>query len=328
MKKIDYIKTIKIALGCCIGFSIAEALNLLYPTSVITITLLSILNTKKDTFLVAGKRVIAFLSAAIIGSILFYLLNYSLFSLGIYLLLYYTVCQLGQFTEGFSMSTVLMLHIWKEQAISLPLLLNEFSLMLIGIIMAILMNLYMPNRINRIRTAQKEIEEKMSQILFEMSRAVFQEDLSESIQTKLDELELLIADALLHAQYTEKNFLFKDMSYYVSYIKMRMEQIQLLKVHRNLPRLQESYMQTNLVSKFMRITAISMNEYNNAADLLTYLASLRKKFKSAPLPKTREEFESRAVLYEIVKELQDLLILKQNFANNLSLYQIETFWKE
>ena len=86
-------------------------------------------------------------------------------------------------------------------------------------------------------------------------------------------------------------------------------------------------MQTNLVSKFMRITAISMDEYNNAADLLEYLKTLRQKFKETPLPGSREEFESRAVLYEIVKELQDLLILKQNFASSLTLYQIETFWR-
>lgn len=328
MKKIDYIKTLKIVLGCCIGFLLAEALRLQYSTSVVTITLLSILNTKKETLQVAGKRIFAFLSAALIGSILFYFLNYSLLSLGIYLLLYHAVCQFGEFTEGFSMSTVLMLHIWKARTLSIPLLLNEFSLMLIGISMAILMNLYMPNRISRIKKAQKDIEEKMSQILFEMSRAVFQEDLSESIKLKLDELEVLIADSLYHAQYTEKNFLFKDMSYYVSYIKMRTDQVQLLKrIHKNLPRLQESYMQTNLVSKFMRITAISMDEYNNAADLLKYLESLRKKFKAAPLPVSRAEFESRAVLYEIVKELQELLVLKQTFANNLTLYQIETFWR-
>lgn len=226
------------------------------------------------------------------------------------------------------MSTVLMLHIWKAHTLSLPQLLNEFTLMLIGISMAILMNLYMPNRISRIKKAQKDIEEKMSQILFEMSRAVFQEDLSESIKIKLDELEVLVADSLFHAQYTEKNFLFKDMSYYVSYIKMRTDQVQLLKqIHKNLPRLQESYMQTNYVSKFMRITAISMDEYNNATDLLQYLESMRKKFKEAALPSSREEFESRAVLYEIVKELQELLVLKQNFANNLTIYQIETFWR-
>lgn len=328
IKKIDFLKTLKIVIGCCLGFLLAEALRLHHATSAVVITLLSILNTKKETLHAAGKRILSFLSAAVIGSLLFYAFDYSLFSLAVYLLLCHIICQAGDFTEGFSMSTVLMLHIWNARAVSVSLLLNEFSLMLIGISMAILMNLYMPNRISHIRRAQREIEEKMSQILFEMSRAVFQENLSDSIKKKLDELEILIADSLYHAQYTEKNFLFKDMSYYVSYIKMRTDQIQLLKrIYKNLPRLQESYAQTNLVSKFMRITAISMDEYNNASDLLNYLESMRKHFQEAPLPASRREFESRAVLYEIVKELQDLLLLKQTFANSLTLRQIETFWR-
>lgn len=328
MNHIDYAKIIKITLGCCIAFILAETFQLNYSTSVITITLLSIMNTKKETYLVAGKRILAFLAAVLIGSITFHLLRYSLLSLAAYLLLYHFVCQLGKITEGFSMSTVLMLHIWKGKAVTLPLLSNELSLMLIGISMGIVMNLYMPSRIERIRTAQRDIEVKMSQILFEMSRAVFQEDVSTSIQKKLEELEALVAEALFHAQYTEKNFIFRDMSYYVSYIKMRMDQIQLLKrIHQNLPRLQESYMQTNLVSKFMRITAISMDEYNNASDLLDYLSTLRKKFKATPLPSSRQEFESRAVLYEIVNELQELLILKHNFSTKLTAYQIETFWQ-
>lgn len=328
MKSIDYANIFKVSLGCSIAFVLAETFGFQYATSVVTITLLSILKTRKETFLVAWKRILAFLSAALIGTTVFHLLNYSLISLTVYLLIYHLICQIGNFMEGFSMSTVLMLHIWKGGAVSLPLLMNEFGLMLIGISMGIIMNLYMPSRIGRIRKIQREIELEMSQILFEMSRAVFQENADENIKQRLDDLEKLIHEALFHSQYTEKNFLFRDMSYYVSYTKMRMDQVQLLKrIYQNLPRLQESYMQTNLVSKFMRITAISMDEYNNASDLLQYLSKLRKQFRKAPLPTSRQEFESRAVLYEIVNELQELLILKQNFSSNLTAYQIETFWQ-
>lgn len=152
----------------------------------------------------------------------------------------------------------------------------------------------------------------MAQILFTMSRAIFQEYLSEDITKSLTKLESLLSTSLAHAQYTQKNFFFKDMSYYVAYIHMRSEQTVLLKqIQRNLPRLQESYMQTNLVSKFMRIVAISMENYDNAEDLLKYLSLLRQKFRSASLPSSRQEFESRAVLYEIINELREMLILKE-----------------
>ena len=295
MKTLDYIKTIKISFGCCIAFFIAEVFSLNFSTSVITITLLSILNTKKDTFLVAGKRLLSFFIAVFVAILFFPFLNYSLLSLGIYLAVYQLLCQFWHLTEGFSMSTVLMLHLWKTKKMSLPLLANELGLMLIGISMGILMNLYMPNKVEKIRKAQKDIEEKMSQILFTMSRAIFQEYLSESIAQNLSELENLLSTSLTHAQYTQKNFFLKDMSYYVSYIRMRSEQTALLKqIH--------------------------------AEDLLKYLSLLRQKFRAASLPSSRQEFESRAVLYEIVNELREMLILKRDFTKNLSSHQIETFW--
>lgn len=329
MKSLDYIKTIKISLGCCIAFFIANALSLNFSTSVITITLLSILNTKKDTFLVAGKRLLSFFIATLTALLIFPPLNYSLFSLGIYLAVYQLLCQFLHLTEGFSMSTVLMLHLWKSHKMTIPLFANELYLMGIGISMGILMNLYMPNKIEKIRKAQKEIEEKMAQILFTMSRAIFQEYLSENITQNLTELETLLSTSLNHAQYTQKNFFFKDMSYYVAYIHMRSEQSVLLRqIHHNLPRLQESYLQTNLVSKFMRVVAISMENYDNAEDLLKYLSLLRQKFRSASLPSSRQEFESRAVLYEIVNELREMLILKRDFTKKLSPHQIELFWTE
>lgn len=328
MKQIDYANTFKISLGCSVAFLFAEMMGLKSAASVVTITLLSILKTRKETFLVAWKRILAFFSALLIGIVVFPLFHYTVLGLTVYLLFYHLVCQIGNFMEGFSMSTVLMLHIWKGGSFSFPLLLNELFLMLIGIFMGILMNLYMPNRVEQIRRMQRKIESEMSQILLEMSRSVFQEQQNETIRQRLETLDQLISEALFHSQYTEKNFIFRDMSYYVSYTKMRMDQMQILKrIHQNLPRLQETYMQTNLVAKFMRITAISMDEYNNAADLLSYLNELRKQFRKAPLPTSRQEFESRAVLYEIVNELQELLILKQNFSMNLTAYQIKTFWQ-
>lgn len=80
MFKINMMKAIKITLGCCLAFITANALHLEYSTSVVTITLLSILNTKRDTLIVAWKRSVAFLLASSIAIISFY--NLSVFCLG------------------------------------------------------------------------------------------------------------------------------------------------------------------------------------------------------------------------------------------------------
>lgn len=328
MKKIDFLKTSKIALGCCIGYLFAEFMKLSYSTSVITITLLSILGTRRETFQIARKRFTAFLLALITAGLFFPLCNYSVPSLLIYLFVYYTLCQFFCITEGFSMSTVLMLHLWKSKTVSFSSILNEFYLMSIGITMGILMNVYMPNRIAKIRAAQKEIEHQISNVLLLMSKAIFHDKKDGRTEEALKNLNSTLQEALTHAKYTEQNFLFKDMSYYSLYIQMRISQYELLKrMYYNLPRLREPYYQTELVSRFIVTAASSMDEYNNAEDLLTELMILRKKFKAAPLPHSRTEFESRAVLYEIVNELHELLLAKKHFAEQLTPYQIQTFWK-
>ena len=49
LSRINLIKTLKISFGCIFAYLLAEYFHLSYSTSVITITLLSILNTRKET---------------------------------------------------------------------------------------------------------------------------------------------------------------------------------------------------------------------------------------------------------------------------------------
>ena len=56
----ELIKTGKIAVGCCLAYTAASLLGLRYATSAVTITLLSIQNTRRDTFRLAGRRSCAF----------------------------------------------------------------------------------------------------------------------------------------------------------------------------------------------------------------------------------------------------------------------------
>lgn len=328
MKRIDLVKTIKIAAGCVGAYLLAGQAGLSYSTSVITITLLSILGTRKDTFITAGKRFLAFFTAAATAFLLFPALNYSVASLFLYLLFFYLFCQAGRFTEGFSMSTVLMLHIWGAKQFTPAQFFNEFFLMSIGIITAFLMNLYMPGKVAQIRAYQKQIEEAMGSILLHMAGVLRTRACDNDLEEQLDALGQSLDAALQNALYTEKNHVFRDMSYYVTYIKMRTHQYEFLKrIRSNLPRLHGPYNQTMLVARFMEDTAKSIYEYNNSKDLIARLAVLRRHFRQAPLPVTREEFESRAVLYEIVSELETLLHLKMDFADHLTDYQIRTFWK-
>lgn len=321
-------KIIKITAGCCLALLIAQAFELRYSTSVVTITLLSILGTRRETFRIAGKRFCAFFAALAVALPSFYLLQYSVAAIAVYLLLFVALCQLLHIEEGLSMSTVLMLHFWSARTVALSAVLNEFTLMSIGIAMGILMNSYMPRQTAAIRADQRRIEELMRTLLGVLAQALIQP--SEPIdEDQLRELDLLLQDSRKRAFAHRDNSFSRDMDYYARYMDMRREQYRILeRLFLVRSRLTEVSRQSYLVANFMRSMAFSLHEYNNAEDLLRELELIRRHFQSGKLPVTRPEFENRAVLYEIVFELRQLLLLKQNFAASLTPSQIRLFWKE
>ena len=130
-------KAVKVALGCSLAVLLARAMDLSTATAVVTITLLSVQRTKKDTLRAALRRSLAFLSALALALPLFSLLRFSVLSLGLFLLVFVPVCQWLNIEEGLAMSTVLMLHFWNAQTITAALVLNETILMAIGILMGL-----------------------------------------------------------------------------------------------------------------------------------------------------------------------------------------------
>ena len=50
------------------------------------------------------------------------------------------------------------------------------------------------------------------------------------------------------------------------------------------------------------------------------------RMKLQPLPVTRKEFESRAMLYHILMDLEDFLLFKKQFVEHLSEEQKGIYW--
>ena len=117
-------KAVKIALGCSLAVLLARLLELSSATAVVTITLLSVQRTKKDTLRAALRRSLAFFASLALALPLFSLLRFSVPALGLFLLLFVPVCQWLDIEEGLAMSTVLMLHVWNAGEVTPALILN------------------------------------------------------------------------------------------------------------------------------------------------------------------------------------------------------------
>ena len=49
--------------------------------------------------------------------------------------------------------------------------------------------------------------------------------------------------------------------------------------------------------------------------------------KTEALPVSREEFENRAILYHILMDLEEFLMFKRRFINNLGKKQKDRYWE-
>ena len=279
MFKINMMKAIKITLGCCLAFITANALHLEYSTSVVTITLLSILNTKRDTLIVAWKRSVAFLLASSIAIISFTIFRFSVWGLGVYLIIIVILCQAFELTDGLSMSTVLMLHIWTARSITASSLLNEATLMAIGILMGILMNLYMPNQIKKIKTYTRLLS--LTVILrnfcyvFQTCILYFRID-CKAYNTNLMYYPLFFKKSIQATDLHVNNHLFSDTGYYLHYLKMRLKQYEVLQIiATNIQRMEYEPAQAKEVSQYLKEVANSIEKHDNAQEMLDKLQKRR-----------------------------------------------------
>lgn len=354
----------KTGIGSAIAILIAESLGLLYSPSAGIITLLSIQNTKKETILVAIKRLISFFMAVIISFIMFNSLGYNSLVFGGFVLVFVGLSNLLDLKEGISMNAVLMTHFLIEKRIDWPLLLNEILILTIGMGIGIVINLIMPNYKKQILMKQRMLEVEMKKMLKTMALALkdkrsclvqelsyknlsnnditneaktYTEDKNNQSMLNMDDsnnkviidfrsLDALLDD-LLHKAYEDAgNTLLSNTRYLISYLEMRRHQIDVLKeISRNIMEIPVILKQSLPLSEFINNIADSFHEQNNAMELLKELQLLFEHYKQDTLPVTRKEFEYRATLFQILKELEYFLIIKRNFILELENIDMKSY---
>lgn len=322
------IKIFKIALGGALAIIIATLLKLEYGTAAGIITLLTIQDTTKETIQISLKRVVAFCIATLLSFVLFNLIGYHAISFGLFLLVFVWICYTFQLQDAISMNAVLATHYLVSYQMPLSLIQNEFLLLFIGAGIGTLLNLFMPDKVKHIRNTQAVLESDLRTLLSKMSENLLEE--SKEIYT--DEcfytLESHIEKGLKDAYDNMNNTLTKNTKYFIDYMQMRKQQCQVLRnIYQKIKTLDHVPEQAKDIANFIDHIGISLKETNNAAGLLLECETLFQKFQASDLPSTRQEFESRAILYMLLKDFEYFLQIKQDFAASLSAEQKEKYWE-
>lgn len=305
-----------------VAILIANRLNLLYSVTAGIITLLTIQNTKKETLKIALKRIAGFVLAVILAYVIFTNFGFTTPAFGSFVFIFVALANLLNIEVGVVMNSVLVTHFLVEQRIDLALITNEVLILLIGMGMGIVVNSIMPSNEEKIRQEQKVVEDRMRETLNCLSKMLKNRqdcDYVESQSSRMDLLnvEQLIDDLLKKAYEDAGNTLLTETRYQISYLEMRKHQLTILDDIRESIREIYDYLPHSLkISNYMKKVSLEFTESNNVEDLLLELDDLYDFFREESLPKTRKEFENRAILFHILKDLHKFLETKRTFIEN------------
>ena len=253
------------------------------------------------------------LLALAIGSIAFSLLGFNLWALGVFIALYAPCAFLLGWQIGITPSTVLVTHLLIEQSTSWGLLLNELALFLIGTSFALLANLYMPSNQAAIDHYHDVVEDQLKKILARFAELLGKGD-GRNDARLIKELDGILKDALNLVYMDHSNHLFHQTNYHIHYFEMRKRQNDILRdMAENVNRCQLAASESIILAQLFKKTAQQLSQKNPAQDLLDDISQYLAIFRERPLPKTREEFETRATLLQLLRDLETFIQVKVDF---------------
>lgn len=313
------IRVLEIVIGCTAAIALAMALGLENSISCGIITILSIQDTKRETLRSAAGRFAAFALAVACAYAAFALLGYSVWSFGVFLLLFALIAYCLQLQSNLPICTVLVSHFWLAQHMQVSLIINEALLMLIGTGIGVVLNLLVPRNTRAIRDAQFRIESILRAYFMDVGSALSGEGPAEKVGADLSRLEAAIEDARRQADSLSGNTLLGDVRYFVLYVDMRRQQLETLRrVEAAVRSLTVCLPQALTLAAYMHEVSRAIRERNDAVALLVALDGIRQAFAESALPATRAEFETRATLYRIMVDTEHFLLIKKTFVDGLT----------
>ncbi|WP_373470852.1 aromatic acid exporter family protein [Carnobacterium alterfunditum] len=309
------LRAIKIALATTIAILIAQAFQLEYSVSAGVVAILSVLDTKKSSVIIALQRVGSTILALGVATILFQLVGFNTIVFGIYLLIYIPLAYKLNLEVGIAPCSVLVSHLLLEQSTSITWLANEMSLMVIGVGMAILFNLYMPSKENQLMQLRDEIEEKMKHVLMNFAVVLETGYPNDQVEIFIKELSvnLKTAEKMAYLEFNNQ-LLSQNDDYMIQYIDMRQQQAKILaEMSIDISVCSLPTKQNDTLARLFQQTANQLHESNPAVDLMKDLESMLTDFRNSDLPKTRSEFENRAALFVLLNDFSRFIQIKKDF---------------
>jgi uncharacterized membrane protein YgaE (UPF0421/DUF939 family) len=312
MFRIGY-RTAKTAVGTAVAIMVAQWIGIENYVSAGIITILCIQNTQKKSLRAAWSRFLACIIAMGFSTLFFEVLFYHPVTIGLLLLFFIPTTVMANVKEGIVTSIVIILHIYSAGNVTIDLLRNELGIIIIGIGIALIMNLYMPSVENKLVEYLESIEANFNRIFCEVINFLRTND-GDWDGREITETEQLIQEAKTLAFKDVENHFIRHENLYYHYFKMREKQFEI--IQRLLPivtSISLNIEQGRMIADFIEDLKENIHRGNTALLYLKKLYDMKIEFEQMELPQSREEFEARAALFQFVNEMEQYLLIKSSF---------------
>ncbi len=308
----------KIAVGSSIAIYVAELLELQFSASAGIVTLLTLVTTKRGTIKLALARFVTFAVVVLFSWMTFIPFRSEWLAFGAFIFLTVLMCQASGWMATLSVNAVIGTHFLTTLDFSPSFFLNEFLLVFIGSAIAFVLNLFHHNRSQEehLRDKMAYTEEQMQFIFGEVAAYLSNKAMEVDVWGHVGRLEESIRDCIREAYEYQENSFRSDPGYYIDYFEMRMDQCKALyNLHSGMWWLRIVPDQAGPLAEYMLYLAEHVTELNVPEPQLERLGQMVEDMGREPLPESREELEGRAILYHIMKSIEDFLLVKKRFVD-------------
>ncbi|PEL11229.1 aromatic acid exporter family protein [Bacillus sp. AFS017336] len=312
-------RIVKTALGSAAAIFIAQTVGIHFYGSAGTITILCIQPTKKRSLDTAWRRFTACVLIILFCVFFFHIFGYTPLAIGLLLLFFIPFLVALRIQEGVLTSTVIMLHLYGLKKITIPIILDELTVIVIGIGVALLCNLYMPSLDDQIKSFKVKIDSKFC-FIFEKISIFLKEPSNKCFLEEYDETVKLLQEAKKISKLEIDNHYFKS-SNDEDYEYFLLRERQLAAIHRIIETvcsIKVSNEQSIILAKFFNDLSFSINPIISGVICLHQLEEIYHMFRAMPLPQTADDFETRAAVLTIINEMESFLIMKSKFKGKYS----------
>ncbi len=330
IRKKKLLRITKIAFGSFIAVLIAESLNIQNATSAGTIALLTIVTTKWETLRLSCFRLITYALTVVLAWISFAHIDIGWEAYGIFIFLLVLISETLNVGATISVNAVIGIHFLTSKDFSVDFILNELMLVIIGISIAIILNLFHLNESHRkyLITNMRYTEKKLQDILSEFASYLMGNEMSEDVWKDIESLEEQIKMFRGEAFEYQENTFNTHTGYYVEYFEMRQQQCEILNnLHYETMKIRNLPAQAKVVADYILYLKEYVLEKNSPEAQMKRLKELFEEMHQAPLPKTREEFEARAILYHVLMDIEEFVLYKSKFVENMDKNKLKKYWE-